>query len=143
MQRPDSTEARARAHYDRIADGYDAALETPANRGVRECFWRHVERAVPTPSRVLDFGAGSGFDTLHLAGLGHEVTAYDLSEGMIGVLRRRCAAEIAASRVSALAGPLEAVRGALAARAPFDAVVSNFAVFSTICLLYTSPSPRD
>jgi hypothetical protein len=51
---------------------------------------------------------------------------------MIGVLRRRCAAEIAASRVSALAGPLEAVRGALAARAPFDAVVSNFAVFSTI-----------
>ena len=132
MQPPDSTEARSRAYYDRVADGYDAMLDTPANRAIRECFWRYVERAAPSPSRLLDFGAGSGLDAAHFAGLGHRVTAYDLSEGMIGVLRRRCSSEIAAGSVRSLAGPLDTVRDALAAQAPFDIVAANFAVFSTI-----------
>ncbi len=132
MQRPDSLQAHVRDHYDRVAQGYDALLETPANRLVRECFWRNVEQAVGTRARMLDFGAGSGLDAAHFAGLGHEVVAYDLSDGMIAALRRRCAAELEAGSVVALAGPLEAVGESLAERAPFDAAVSNFAVFSTV-----------
>ncbi|HEU4651594.1 MAG TPA: class I SAM-dependent methyltransferase [Croceibacterium sp.] len=131
----DSVEARSRAHYDAIAGSYDAVLDSPGNRRLRECFWRYVEAAVPRPARLLDFGAGSGIDAAHFAALGHDVTAYDLSEAMIAILQRRCAAAIADGKVTALAGPLDAVQGKLAARAPFDAIVSNFAVFSTIARL--------
>ena len=130
--RPDEHETRSRAYYDQIAPGYDAFLDIPRYREIRACFWQHVEQAVTASARILDFGAGSGLDAVHLAGLGHEVVAYDLSEGMVAVLRQRCAAQIAAGKVEPLAGALEEVREALRARAPFDAVVSNFAVFSSI-----------
>jgi SAM-dependent methyltransferase len=135
MRQPDETEIRSRAYYDGIAAGYDAMLDRPGNRAMRECFWQHVERAVPPRSHLLDFGAGSGLDTEHFVQAGHRVTAYDLSDGMIGVLRHRCAAQIAAGTVAPMAGTLEQVRSALAARAPFDAIVANFAVFSTISRL--------
>ena len=132
MKQPDQTEIGARAYYDRIAPDYDVMLETAGNRAIRACFWRHVETLVPEPSRILDFGAGSGIDAAYFAGLGHHVTAYDLSEGMLAILHRRCAAQIAAGSIAPIAGTLEDIRSDLAARAPFDAIVSNFAVFSTI-----------
>lgn len=129
---PDEHETRARDYYDGIAPEYDGFLDTTANRAIRECFWQYVAQVVPAPARVLDFGAGSGLDTAHLAGLGHSVVAYDLSDGMIAVLRERCAAAIAAGTVEPFAGTLDEVRAALQARAPFDAVVSDFAVFSSV-----------
>lgn len=126
---------RPRAFYDRIADGYDEVMATPQNQAIRRCFWRQAEAHLPAGSRVLDFGGGSGLDAEHFAARGHHVVAYDLSEGMVAVLRERCAAQIAAGRIVALAGTLDQVQPRLAELAPFDAVVCNFAVLSLVAEL--------
>jgi SAM-dependent methyltransferase len=132
MQPLSTTETRSRAFYDSIAADYDRLLDKPEIHAIRKCFWLCVETALPHPSRVLDFGAGSGIDAEHLASLGHEVTAYDLSEGMLSVLRSRCAAQVAAGTIVPIGGTLDEVRQALAERGPFDGILCNFGVFSMI-----------
>ena len=122
----------AAAYYDRIASGYDAEIDTAHNRIVRECFWKCAESVLPPPSRILDFGAGTGIDARHFAELGHFVAAYDNSEGMLGVLRQRCAAQIETGSVAPVGGTLDEASAALARLAPFDAILSNFAAFSTV-----------
>jgi SAM-dependent methyltransferase len=47
------------------------------------------ELARATPDGVLDVGAGTGRVALRLAGAGHAVTALDIDEGLLGVLRAR------------------------------------------------------
>lgn len=127
-----TVETQSRAFYDSIADDYDRLLDTSRARGMRECFWQRAEVVLPRPARILDFGAGTGIDAEHFAKLGHSVTAYDVSEGMLGVLGRRCDAEIAAGTIVPIIGPSAQARQELAARAPYDAVLCNFAVFSTL-----------
>ena len=83
-------------------------------------------------SQILDFGAGTGLDAEHFASLGHKVVAYDTSKGMLEVLRQRCSAQINEGSVMAVGGPLSEASTVLSNLAPFDAVLSNFAVFSTI-----------
>ena len=122
----------ARAYYDRIAPSYDAQIDTAHNRAVRECFWKCAESVLPVPSHILDFGAGTGIDAEHFAELGHFVTAYDTSRGMLAVLRKRCDKHIERGSVVAVTGTLDETSAVLAKFAPFDAVLSNFAVFSTI-----------
>jgi 2-polyprenyl-3-methyl-5-hydroxy-6-metoxy-1,4-benzoquinol methylase len=125
-------ETRSRALYDRIASDYDKSMGTPEIREVRGCFWQQAEAHLPQPSRILDFGAGSGLDAEHFASLGHSIVAYDLSDGMIDVLRERCRTQIASGQVVPLAGTLHEVRPALLQMQRFDAVICNFAVFSLI-----------
>lgn len=119
-------------HYDAIAPGYDAQIDTVYNRTVRQCLWRCADSALQSSSRILDFGSGTGIDAEHFASLGHFVAAYDISNGMLEVLRQRCAVRIAEGSVVAVGGPLEEASAILSDLAPFDAVISNFAVFSTI-----------
>jgi SAM-dependent methyltransferase len=45
----------------------------------------------PAPAKVLDVGAGTGFLSVLLARLGYEVTAFDLSPGMLERLRHNAA----------------------------------------------------
>ena len=124
---PDSSD-----HYDSIAPGYDAEIDNVYNRIVRECFWRCADGVFRSSSRILDFGAGTGLDAEHFASLGHKVVAYDTSRGMLEVLRQRCSAQIHEGSVMAVGGPLSEASTVLSDLAPFDAVLSNFAVFSTI-----------
>ena len=56
---------------------------------------------------------------------------------MLAVLKRRCAAHVAAGRIELVQGSPAEARGPLFERAPFDAVICNFAVFSMI------PRPQD
>lgn len=53
--------------------------------------WRATLRHLlpDPPASVLDAGAGTGFVSLILAGLGYQVTAADLSEEMLAVLRSK------------------------------------------------------
>lgn len=88
----------------------DANLRTPepAARAL-EAIWHEVEcgryhadlplwrelaataSADGAPARVLDLGAGIGRVTLDLAGAGHELTAVDISPGLLEELARRAA----------------------------------------------------
>lgn len=127
--------ARSREFYDRIADGYDREIDTPQIRELRACFWERAESLMPAGARLLDFGAGSGRDAEHFAARGHTVVAYDNSPGMLAVMERRCAAQVAQGSIVPVAGDLERVAGVLEALGPFDGVVSNLAVFSMVANL--------
>jgi SAM-dependent methyltransferase len=82
----------------------------------------------PPPASVLDVGAGTGFLSLLLAGLGYSVTAFDLSPGMLARLVDK--AERAGMTVRALEGDaVDSPPGA------FDAVVQRH-------VLWTLPDPR-
>lgn len=132
MSPPAALPERSREFYDRIADGYDQAMDTPESREVRVCFWRRAESLFPSNARLLDFGAGSGLDAEHFSGRGHAVVAYDNSPGMLEVMRRRCPARLADGGIVPIAGELSAVSGEIARLGPYDGVVSNFAVFSMV-----------
>ncbi len=87
-----------------IADTWDAAAgsydDTPRH-GIRYVdefvAWRRLiaailgdpDHAEVRPRRVLDIGTGTGVLALIAAELGHEVTAVDLSPGMLEVARRK------------------------------------------------------
>jgi SAM-dependent methyltransferase len=132
MDAPTTPEARSRAFYDRTAPVYDEAMSAPVARALRECFWQRAAAEFRPGSRLFDFGAGSGLDAEHFADLGHRVTAYEPSAGMLALLRTRCAAQIAAGTVSPLGGTFAEVREALAGTPPFDGAICNFAVLSMI-----------
>jgi SAM-dependent methyltransferase len=125
-------EARSAAFYDRTAPVYDQAMEAPVARALRECFWARAEAELPAGARLFDFGAGSGLDAEHFAGRGYHVTAYEPSAGMLGLLRERCAAQVATGRVVPLGGSFGELEAALQGAARFDGVVCNFAVFSLL-----------
>lgn len=135
MELAPPTEACTSAFYDLIAADYDAQIDTPHNRAIRQCFWSRAEAALSPNSRILDFGAGSGIDARHFAQLGHFVAAHDSADGMLAVLRERCAREIACKSIVPIGGALEKAAPALGELAPFDAILSNFAVFSAIAEL--------
>ncbi len=75
-------------HYDRIPQHY------PTHDAEWAAWAAAVRRLLPEPpARVLDAGAGTGFLSIICARLGHEVTATDLSSGMLAELRRKSDAE--------------------------------------------------
>jgi len=80
----------------------------------------------PSPSRVLDVGAGTGFLSLIAARLGHEVTALDISPRMLGQLERRAVSE--GLEINTLVGPAHLVPHG------FDAVMERH-------LMWTLPDP--
>jgi methylase of polypeptide subunit release factors len=43
---------------------------------------------IPRAGRVMDFGCGSGRNALYLAGRGHEVSIYDVSEEALAFSER-------------------------------------------------------
>jgi SAM-dependent methyltransferase len=119
-----------RAFWDRDAATYDADPSHHPSTAAERAAWnamlaRHLP---PAPARVLDVGAGTGFLSLIVAGLGHHVTAVDLSDEMLQRLRRKAdATGLAVDTVHAPAH--EPPPG------PFDAVVERH-------LLWTLPEPR-
>jgi SAM-dependent methyltransferase len=119
-----------RHYWDEDAATYDLTPEHFPHAKAQEAAWnaaltRHLP---PPPARVLDVGAGTGSLSLPLARLGYQVTALDLSPGMLGRLRSRAADE---------GLDIEIVEGR--AESPpqlaFDAVVERL-------LLWTLPHPE-
>jgi SAM-dependent methyltransferase len=121
---------RIRSFWDADAAGYDQISghypQTPAEWAA----WRGALEPLlpPAPSRVLDVGAGTGFLTVAVAGLGHAVTAVDLSGQMLARLTAKASAQqLAVTTIQA--------RADLVPRERFDAVMSRH-------LLWTLPDPE-
>jgi SAM-dependent methyltransferase len=121
---------RIRSFWDADAAGYDLIPghypQTPAQWAA----WRGALEPLlpPAPSRVLDVGAGTGFLSLVVAGLGHAVTAVDLSGQMLARLTAKASAQQLA--VTAIQAGADEVP-----REGFDVVMSRH-------LLWTLPDPE-
>jgi SAM-dependent methyltransferase len=115
--------------WDLDAQVYDKSPSHSPRRPHERAAWRgELRRLLPDPpARVLDAGAGTGFLSLLLAELGYQVTAMDLSSGMLDMLRAKAAGqgvEVQAVQADAASPP----------DGPFDAVVERN-------LLWTLPDP--
>lgn len=111
---------RLREWWDVDASTYDASAGHAMTDPVEAAAWRAVlVRALPeAPARVLDVGSGTGALALLAAELGHDVTAIDLSAGMLERAREK--AEARGHAVTFVHGPAEQPPAG-----PFDAVMER------------------
>ncbi len=117
-----------RLAYDRIAPDYENAVA--GDDWMRQILWSHYRSLFRPGDRVLDLACGTGLDSLHLAVSGIDVTAIDISPGMLEQLRVRAhALDVTASidsRVLSFAEldefPAES----------FDGIISGFAGLNTV-----------
>jgi SAM-dependent methyltransferase len=79
---------RVRQYWDADAATYDRSSSHRIGSAAERAVWQAalLRLLPPPPARVLDVGAGTGFLSLVLAGLGYRVTALDLSPGMLARL---------------------------------------------------------
>jgi SAM-dependent methyltransferase len=118
-----------RTYWDADAPTYDTSPSHYPRRPQEQAAWAAaLRRLLPEPpARVLDVGAGTGFLSLLLAGQGYQVTALDLSPGMLARLQAKAAErglEVATVESDALHPP----------QGDFSAVVERH-------LVWTLPDP--
>ncbi|MEO6281483.1 class I SAM-dependent methyltransferase [Roseateles sp.] len=119
--------------YDGAAADYDAQVDDQGdNAAVRLSFCERVASLAGPGGAILDFGCGTGTDAAWYAARGHRVIAYDVSPGMVNLLRARCRNEIAAGRITPAVGPLDAMETALETSSPVATISANFAVLSHV-----------
>lgn len=112
----------AAAYFDQLAPRYDWVwTNSAAGRLQRQAVWRHVDPLIQRGDRVLDIGCGTGEDALHLAQLGAQVLALDVSPEMVRVARGK--------GVNARVLPIEGIHALAVA---FDLVLSNFGGFNCV-----------
>lgn len=91
--RPDPVQANIDAYWTGRAPSYDDYQQRPERFPHDQRAWAAVfSGALPAPpAQVLDVGTGSGYVALLLASLGYDVTATDLSTGMLDRARHHAA----------------------------------------------------
>lgn len=121
--RPDEVAAA----YDAIAADYDRLVEE--DRWMRHVLWAHYDAVFKPGDRVLEFGCGTGLDTLHLAARGLRMVAVDASPGMIERLRAKLDGDPHRQRIELRRGDVAEFAGW--PEASFDGLVSAFAAVNT------------
>ena len=123
--------ARIRDFWDRDAATYDATVSHAISDPLESAAWRQAIRdALPEPpATVLDAGAGTGALSLLAAELGFEVTAFDLSAGMLAQAEAKAADRGLTERMRFVVGSVDAPPAG-----PFDAVIERH-------VLWTVPDP--
>ncbi|PZP30941.1 MAG: SAM-dependent methyltransferase [Roseateles depolymerans] len=114
-----------REAFDSVAADYDGPR---GNNGpiqdMRDEMWRWLDRSFAPGSRLIDLGCGTGLDAVHLAGLGHQVTATDWSPQMVARTAARAEAAGLAQRVQARAVGAQELQ-ALEGDGLYDGAYSN------------------
>jgi SAM-dependent methyltransferase len=122
---------RIRAFWDADAATYDATPSHAISDPLESATWRQILREVlpEPPAHVLDAGAGTGALSLLAAELGYDVTALDLSSGMLAQAERKAGDRGLDERMRFVVGSVtEPPEG------PFDAVIERH-------VLWTVPDP--
>ena len=122
---------RIREFWDADSATYDATPSHAISDPVESATWRQILHEVlpEAPASVLDAGAGTGALSLLAAELGHEVTALDLSPGMLAQAEREAADRGLDARMRFVVGSV-----AEPPAGPFDVVIERH-------VLWTVPDP--
>jgi ubiquinone/menaquinone biosynthesis C-methylase UbiE len=121
-----------RKSWDQSSDRYDSCSGHGIGTTEEKAAWmQELDRHLPgTPLKVLDVGCGTGAMGLLFAGMGHQVTGVDLSEGMMAKAREKaCAQKLSIELKTGDAEHLPFNDGS------FDVVVNRH-------LLWTLPHPQ-
>lgn len=124
-----SNDDSLRHYWDSEAETYDSSPEHNMASAAERAAWTSIlSRLLPSQGRVLDVGSGTGFVALAAARLGLQVTAADISSGML----QRLQAAADKERLS-----IEVVQGTAdkPPLGPFDAVVAR-------SVMWTLPDPE-
>jgi SAM-dependent methyltransferase len=90
--------------FDSVAADYDGPRgNNSLIQDMRTEMWRWLDATFAPGSRLIDIGCGTGLDAVHLAGMGHRVTATDWSPQMVQRTGERAARAQLQERVQALA----------------------------------------
>jgi SAM-dependent methyltransferase len=118
---------RIREFWDEDARTYDATKSHAVSDPLERAAWRQALRdALPEPdATVLDVGAGTGALSLLAAELGFEVTALDLSPGMLGEAERKAKERGLADRMTFVVGSANEPPAG-----PFDAVMERHVLWT-------------
>jgi len=132
---------RIRDYWDRDSDTYDETRSHAISDPLEASAWRQaLADALPEPgSKVLDVGAGTGALSLLAAELGYEVTALDLSPGMLGRAELKARERGLEERMRFVVGS-----GTEATEGPFDAVMERHVLWTLpdlVGALARLPSP--
>jgi ubiquinone/menaquinone biosynthesis C-methylase UbiE len=127
----DEVHDRIRDYWDRDSHTYDETRSHSISDPLEAAAWRQaLAEALPEPgSKVLDIGAGTGALSLLAAELGYEVTALDLSPGMLGRAELKAKERGLDARMRFVVGS-----GTEPPEGPFDAVMERH-------VLWTLPDP--
>jgi ubiquinone/menaquinone biosynthesis C-methylase UbiE len=110
--------------FDSVAADYDGPRgNNELIQRMRQTLWDTVAHELPSGSRLLDLGCGTGIDAVAFAQRGYQVVASDWSPQMVERTRARAAAADLQARVSAQhvgVHQLERIAGT------FDGMYSNF-----------------
>jgi ubiquinone/menaquinone biosynthesis C-methylase UbiE len=124
---------RIREFWDADASTYDATKSHSISDPLERAAWRQALRdALQDPgAKVLDVGAGTGSLSVLAAEVGYDVTALDLSPGMLAEAQRKATAMGLADRITCVVGSATAPPPG-----PFDVVMERH-------VLWTIPDPVD
>jgi ubiquinone/menaquinone biosynthesis C-methylase UbiE len=89
--------------FDSVAADYDGPRgNNTLIQDMRTEMWRWLALTFSPGERLIDLGCGTGLDAVHLAEMGHEVTATDWSPQMVQRTADRAAAQGVAAKVRAI-----------------------------------------
>lgn len=76
--------------FDTYAVQYDKEFtQSPIGKLQRKRVFHFFNRLLTTKKKILEINCGTGYDAIQLAQQGHEVSALDISQGMIEVARAK------------------------------------------------------
>lgn len=113
--------------YDTVATQYDALLRR--DQWMRQMLWARYQHLFRAGQHVLDLGCGTGLDTVFLAQQGIDVTAVDISPGMIAQLKRKAAQRDLSGSIDTAV--LDAAQNDAWPAGSFDGLIAAFAVLNT------------
>ena len=112
--------------FDQLATDYDASFTaTTLGKWLRSVVWERLDARFAGHGRILEIGCGTGEDAVHLACLGHEVLATDVSRPMLAIAQEKAKRAGCAQRIEFRCISMDRL-GVELDRESFDGAFSNF-----------------